>query len=97
MVGTADVVALVAYLVMGLVIGWGVLVIRSDIRIQKDNQWRRIRAVFLACLCIAFAIAVLFVNTLGFLVCSAGCLTVLAYSVYKKNKPVPPRSTNSTS
>ena len=86
MVGTTDVVALVAYLVLGLVIGWGVLVIRADIRIQKDNQWRRLRAVFLAGLCIVFAIAVLFVNTLGFFVCSASCLAVLAYAVRKKNK-----------
>ena len=86
MVGTTNVVALAAYLLMGLVIGWGVLVIRDDIRIEKDNQWRRIRAVFLASLCIVFAIAVLFVNTLGFLVCSASCLVVLAYAVHKKNK-----------
>ena len=86
MIGTTDVVALAAYLVMGLIIGWGVLVIRDDIRIQKENQWRRIRAVFLASLCIVFAIAVLFVNTLGFFVCSAGCLAVLAYAVRKKRK-----------
>jgi NhaP-type Na+/H+ or K+/H+ antiporter len=86
MVGSTNVVALIAYLVVGLVIGWGVLVIRDDIRIKKDNKWRRIRAVFLASICVLFAIAVLFVNTLGFLVCSAGCLVVLAYAVRKRNK-----------
>jgi hypothetical protein len=86
MVGTTNVVALVAYLVVGLATGWAILVIRDDIRIEKDNKWRRIRATFLASVSILFAIALLFVNTVGFLVCSAGCLVALAYAVRKRNK-----------
>ena len=57
MVGTTNVVALVAYLVVGLATGWAILVIRDDIRIEKDNKWRRIRATFLASVSILFAIA----------------------------------------
>jgi hypothetical protein len=86
MVGTTNAVALVAYLVVGLATGWAILVIRDDIRIEKDNKWRRIRATFLASVSILFAIALLFVNTVGFLVCSAGCLVVLAYAVRKRGK-----------
>ena len=86
MVGTTNVVALVAYLVVGLATGWAILVIRDDIRIEKDNKWRRIRATFLASVSIVFAIALLFVNTVGFLVCSAGCLVALAYAVRKRNR-----------
>ena len=85
MVGTTNVVALSAYLVVGLATGWAVLVIRDDIRIKKDNKWRRIRATFLASASIVFAIALFFVNTLGVLVCGAGCLVVLAYAVRKRN------------
>ena len=84
MAGSTNIVALVAYLVVGLIIGWGVLVIRDDIRIKKDNQWRRFRAFFLASVCILFFVALLFVNTLGFLLCSAGCIVVLAYAARKK-------------
>ncbi len=88
MAGSTDVVALIAYLVAGLITGWGVLVIRDDIRIEKDNRWRRFRAFFLASTCILFFVTLLFVNTLGFLLCSAGCIVVLAYAARKKNKSV---------
>lgn len=86
MAGNTSVVALMAYLIVGLIIGWGVLVVRDDIRIQKDNQWRRFRAFFLASVCILFFITLIFVNTLGSLLCSAGCIVVLAYAVRKKHR-----------
>ena len=86
MAGNTNIVALIAYLVVGLITGWGVLVIRDDIRIEKENQWRRFRAFFLASVCILFFVTLLFVNTLGFLLCSAGCIVVLAYAVRKKKK-----------
>ena len=84
MAGTASVFSLLGYLVLGLAVGWGVLVIRDDIRIRKDNQWRRMRAVLLAGFCIVFAIALLFVNSLGFLAFSSGCVVVLACALRKK-------------
>ena len=86
MAGNTNVVALVAYAFVGLITGWGILVIRDDIRIKKDNQWRRLRAFFLASVCILFFVTLLFVNTLGFLLCSAGCIVVLAYARRKRNK-----------
>ena len=57
MAGNTNVVALMAYVLVGLIIGWGVLVIRDDIRIDKDNQWRRFRAFFLASVCILLTAA----------------------------------------
>ncbi len=86
MAGSTDVVALIAYVLVGLITGWGVLVIRDDIRIKKHNQWRRFRAFFLASICMLFFVTLFFVNTLGFFLCSAGCILVLAYAVRKKNK-----------
>ena len=86
MAGSTDVVALIAYLVVGLITGWGILVIRDDIRIKKGNQGRRFRAFFLASVCILFFVTLLFVNALAFLICSAGCIVVLAYAVRKKKK-----------
>ena len=86
MAGGTNVVALLAYAFVGLITGWGILVIRDDIRIKKDNQWRRFRAFFLASICILFFVTLLFVNTLGFLLCTAGCIVVLAYSAHKKKK-----------
>ena len=86
MAGNTNVVALIAYAFVGLVTGWGILVIRDDIRIKKDNQWRRFRAFLLASVCILFFVTLLFVNTLGFRVCGAGCVVVLAYAVQRKNK-----------
>ena len=86
MAGNTNVVALIAYAFVGLVTGWGILVIRDDIRIKKDNQWRRFRAFFLASVCILFFVTLLFVNTLGFLICAAGCVVVLGYAVHRKNK-----------
>ena len=83
---STNIVALVAYAVVGLITGWGILVIRDDIRIEKDNRSRRFRAFFLASVCILFFTTLLFVNTLGFLLCSAGCIVVLAYAARKKNK-----------
>ena len=84
MAGNTNIAALIAYLVVGLITGWGVLVLRDDIRIEKENQWRRFRAFFLATVCILFFVTLLFVNTLGFLLCSAGCVVVLAYAARKK-------------
>jgi Ca2+/Na+ antiporter len=86
MVENTNVIALVAYWLVGLIIGWGVLAIRADIRIQKDNRWRRFRAFFLASICILFGTALLFVTTLGFLLCSAGILVVLVYAMRRRKK-----------
>ncbi len=84
MAGSANTSALVAYLIVGLVTGWGILVIRNDIRIKKDNRWRRIRAVYLAAFCIAFATALVFSNGLGFVAFSLGCVAALAYAAVRK-------------
>ena len=75
---------LIAFFVVGLITGWGYLVIRADIRIQKDNTWRRVRAVYLAAFCIAFVVTLVFTNGLGFLVFLLGCGSALAYAALRK-------------
>ena len=87
MVENTNVIALAGYFVVGLVIGWGILVLRDDIRIKRRNQFRKMRAMFLASLTVIFVTTLVFESFPGFLVCSAGCLVVLAYAARKKGKP----------
>ena len=75
---------LVAFFVVGLITGWGYLVIRADIRIQKNNTWRRVRAVYLAAFCIAFAVTLVFTNGLGFFAFLFGCVSALGYAALRK-------------
>lgn len=84
MTGTANISALIAYLVLGLVTGWAILVIRDDIRIKKANRWRKVRAVYLAVFGIAFATALVFTNGLGFIAYILGCVSALAYAAVRK-------------
>lgn len=84
MTDSANILGLVAFFVVGLLTGWGYRVIRADIRIQKNNTWRRVRAVYLAAFCIAFAITMVFTNALGFLSFLLGCVSALAYAVIRK-------------